>query len=776
MPTGIRYRLQRSDGTSWMVAEGERLSLGRSRQSDVQIADSGVSRRHATLLVARGRCWIRDEESMHGTFVNGQRVAGQQEFRPGDELRIGSAVFRLERVTVPTGVRGGLPHGRQRRQVIWGVVSAVVVIVVLAIALSAGGDHGRLEVSAVAQVGEDLVLSLGDGASLSVLAGGVEPGGEVTYRRGYSGDAAPSPSEDTIRGPIYEVNTDSQLPGMQAIITLPIERADLSPAEMETVQIAYLEDGHWVTVASTVDADAMTVSGVLTHFSLSTWVARVLNNAPKINIQLDPTVYSEVTYDYKKGHFTPVVDPLQIDLTVMDREGKMRAVKFGLACYAQSAWGFESLNELRSEMVNHFQAEMNAGIIDWDFTAPQVGIVVESFRPPDREISWCLEPQLLESPNNGHKVQYHISQDISISYPDKLDKLRLYVYAWDDLDEPTEAHVDIPLTAGKLPETPHLKSPGPIAEIVCPAQPEFHWSFDGSRTKSYALFLKKGTYTNVFLGKPTMYRWTFDDGFMGAKWTPEKPLKDGIHSWGIVASIESRDRDFDDPTRIAPSTVYQFRVDQRLEGSDCYKVPFVDRPKAWATLSVDGQVVTRSEVEGRYKGGTLRWTIPYADDTWEIRAEESMWLDLSGIGIEPGTYTVYLKASYDGSDHPISNQVLVTVSGAEPLDVIETETETEESGGAGVISADDLISGTDDGIDGLIVENETGGVVRIDIVGPYSAQGVLLPPGPPKDHLFGVPPGQYELTFEGCDGKATSITVSVPGEGAARVQLDCSDF
>jgi hypothetical protein len=142
MAARIQHRLVRSDGVSWTITEGDHLSLGRSQQNVVQIADSGASRRHATLIVARGRCWVRDENSTHGTFVNEQRVAGQQELRPGDRLRIGSEVFSLEQVQ-PAGqakVQGTpLPQTR-RRQVMWGMVSAVIIIVVIGIALVAGGD------------------------------------------------------------------------------------------------------------------------------------------------------------------------------------------------------------------------------------------------------------------------------------------------------------------------------------------------------------------------------------------------------------------------------------------------------------------------------------------------------------------------------------------------------------------------------------------------------------------------------------------------------------
>ena len=88
MSAGSQYQLTSSDGASWTMTEGDRLSLGRHRSNEVPIADPAVSRHHATLLVARGRCWVRDQESTHGTFVNGQRVPGQQELRPGDTLQV----------------------------------------------------------------------------------------------------------------------------------------------------------------------------------------------------------------------------------------------------------------------------------------------------------------------------------------------------------------------------------------------------------------------------------------------------------------------------------------------------------------------------------------------------------------------------------------------------------------------------------------------------------------------------------------------------------------
>jgi pSer/pThr/pTyr-binding forkhead associated (FHA) protein len=71
------------------MAEGSSLTLGRGSNNSVVVADTAVSRRHATLQVAAGRCWVRDEASTNGTFVNGQRVATISPSVPFEALEIG---------------------------------------------------------------------------------------------------------------------------------------------------------------------------------------------------------------------------------------------------------------------------------------------------------------------------------------------------------------------------------------------------------------------------------------------------------------------------------------------------------------------------------------------------------------------------------------------------------------------------------------------------------------------------------------------------------------
>jgi hypothetical protein len=98
--TEPQYILIRADGTRIPIpAQG--LALGRSSQNDVVLKDTNISRRHARILLAAGRCWIRDEGSALGTLLNGQLVPGQTEFKPGDTLHLGPQAFTLEKQEAP---------------------------------------------------------------------------------------------------------------------------------------------------------------------------------------------------------------------------------------------------------------------------------------------------------------------------------------------------------------------------------------------------------------------------------------------------------------------------------------------------------------------------------------------------------------------------------------------------------------------------------------------------------------------------------------------------
>lgn len=72
--------------------------LGRDPANAVRLDDPEASRLHATAWSAGEQCFLQDERSANGTFVNDQRLpAGQpRALRPGDQIRIGQTRLALE--------------------------------------------------------------------------------------------------------------------------------------------------------------------------------------------------------------------------------------------------------------------------------------------------------------------------------------------------------------------------------------------------------------------------------------------------------------------------------------------------------------------------------------------------------------------------------------------------------------------------------------------------------------------------------------------------------
>ncbi len=85
-----------------LVHEGRRqpvsggVTIGRSDENDLVVADERASRRHARVWEKDGVVVISDLESRHGTLLNGQPIGeGEHELRSGDEIAIGDQVLRF---------------------------------------------------------------------------------------------------------------------------------------------------------------------------------------------------------------------------------------------------------------------------------------------------------------------------------------------------------------------------------------------------------------------------------------------------------------------------------------------------------------------------------------------------------------------------------------------------------------------------------------------------------------------------------------------------------
>lgn len=82
-------------GSSFALSPGEH-SIGRADADILLASDNQVSRRHASISVGPdGIATLADQGSTNGTFLNDQRVVSIQ-LVPGDVLRIGTTLFRVE--------------------------------------------------------------------------------------------------------------------------------------------------------------------------------------------------------------------------------------------------------------------------------------------------------------------------------------------------------------------------------------------------------------------------------------------------------------------------------------------------------------------------------------------------------------------------------------------------------------------------------------------------------------------------------------------------------
>jgi pSer/pThr/pTyr-binding forkhead associated (FHA) protein len=76
------------------------VTVGRAQDSDLQLQEQGISRRHARLQSGAQGWTITDLGSTNGTFVNGRRLPPQERYilRTGDRITIGSSVFAFREV------------------------------------------------------------------------------------------------------------------------------------------------------------------------------------------------------------------------------------------------------------------------------------------------------------------------------------------------------------------------------------------------------------------------------------------------------------------------------------------------------------------------------------------------------------------------------------------------------------------------------------------------------------------------------------------------------
>ena len=99
----LEERARTHASSALLLFEGKRVvvgpggaTIGRSRQCDIVLSDTGVSREHAEIR-PRGGSWVfTDLQSTNGSTVNGRPVQGPEVLKPGDEIALGGFAMQFE--------------------------------------------------------------------------------------------------------------------------------------------------------------------------------------------------------------------------------------------------------------------------------------------------------------------------------------------------------------------------------------------------------------------------------------------------------------------------------------------------------------------------------------------------------------------------------------------------------------------------------------------------------------------------------------------------------
>jgi len=71
-------------------------SMGRASDSDILLEDRRVSLKHAQIELIQDKLFLKDLNSLNGTFINGSRIRNTTELKDGDEIQIIIYKFKVK--------------------------------------------------------------------------------------------------------------------------------------------------------------------------------------------------------------------------------------------------------------------------------------------------------------------------------------------------------------------------------------------------------------------------------------------------------------------------------------------------------------------------------------------------------------------------------------------------------------------------------------------------------------------------------------------------------
>lgn len=133
------------------------VRLGRDPGNGIVLQDSQASRQHAEVSQVGDQIFIRDLDSLNGTFVNDEKVTEPRKLQPNDQIRIGGTVLiaKVSDAASPSPFESdweaelwseeseSAPSRQRRRMLIGGlvaIVASLIAIVAFAIGLAGGSS------------------------------------------------------------------------------------------------------------------------------------------------------------------------------------------------------------------------------------------------------------------------------------------------------------------------------------------------------------------------------------------------------------------------------------------------------------------------------------------------------------------------------------------------------------------------------------------------------------------------------------------------------------
>src|SRR5215831_12358021 len=105
--TEISISIRSAHGTEIIPVRRSRVTIGRGEDAIIRINDPGLAPLHASINIDGERVWVLDEQSVGGSFVNGNRVPAQgYVLKNGDEIVIGNDTVMIINLLSSTSKEG----------------------------------------------------------------------------------------------------------------------------------------------------------------------------------------------------------------------------------------------------------------------------------------------------------------------------------------------------------------------------------------------------------------------------------------------------------------------------------------------------------------------------------------------------------------------------------------------------------------------------------------------------------------------------------------------